>query len=176
MENFKYTKGVVDRYRLKEKSWWADITLSEDGFVNIQSDYGDYHYRWNDFGPCIKKFLIACDKGYLYSKFGMNLPGEFNFKETIKLIRKDIKEQRKDKVFSAEDCREYWDITEALKKEHYFSVNDWGHAVENSGLDRLYAGDLSSMPCVMDDNYPLTTFLTLIWPGFINILKEETKE
>jgi hypothetical protein len=169
----KCTKSTSERYTLREKSWWADIMVSPDGFVNIQSDYGDYHYRWGSFGDDIKKFLISCDKSYLYNKFGGLLPRMFNQKKSIERVRKDILEYRRNNTFNAEDCREFWDKTETLKIEHISSTEEWSRLVSDSDLSRMYDYDMSNIPCTTEDNYQLTAFLTIIWPEFTKILKNE---
>lgn len=170
----KCAKSTSERYTLREKSWWADIIVSQDGFVNIQSDYGDYHYRWGSFGDDIKRFLIGCDKSYLYNKFGGLLPRVFNQKESIQRIQKDILEYRRTNSFNAESCREFWDITESFNPNHISSTEEWSRVVSDSGLSRLYEYDVSSIPCVTEDNYQLTAFLTIIWPEFIKVLRNET--
>jgi hypothetical protein len=169
---FKCKKDFIERYHLRGDSWWADITISSDGVVNVQSDYGDYHYYWSSFGDDIKNFLIGCDYGYLYGKFGMGLSRVFNQKETIKRIRREILEYRRD-VPDPQSCRTFYDITKNLENENFFTTQDWAKAIEDSDLARMYDYDLSSMPCVTEDNQQLKTFLMEIWPKFIEVLKNE---
>jgi hypothetical protein len=169
----KCTKGLTERYTLRDKSWWADITVSPDGFVNIQSDYGSYNYSWRSFGDDIKKFLIGCDKSYLYNKFGGLLPRAFNQEKSIQRLRKDILEYRRNGTFSKEDCREIWDKTETLKLEGISSTEEWFRVVGDSDISRMYEYDISSIPCTTEDNYQLTAFLKEIWPEFVKILKNE---
>jgi hypothetical protein len=175
LSSVKCTRSSVERYTLREKSWWADITVSPDGFVNIQSDYGDYHYRWSSFGDDIKKFLIGCDYSYLYGKFGMTLPRIFNQGETIKRIRKDILESRKNNNLDAELCREAWtELGRIAVMEHTSSGEEWARVISDTCVNRIvYDYDLTNMPCVTEDNYQLKAFLTFIWPEFIKVLKSE---
>ena len=169
----KIEKSQVERWTISDKSLWADFTLSSDGFLNIQSDYGCYSYRWNSFGSDIKKFLIACDKCYLYSKLSSDLGREFNLAKSIKLIRKDIIEQRRVyQNYNAESCREFWDATKLIEKIGViFSAEGWYREIESSCLYRMYEEDVSSIPCETSDNYQLTQFLDKIWPVFIEELK-----
>jgi len=175
----KIKKQTIEKYSLKAEglpnSWWADIAIGQDGFVSIQSDYGDYNYFWNSFGKNIKEFLIGCDVSYLYGKFGPNLEREFDLKASIKELRKYILESRRTLAFDAKDCRVFWDATKDLERMSITSSDRWYEELCESDLDRLYEGDISYAPCVTSNNFHLTFFLKEIWPHFIACLKEELK-
>jgi hypothetical protein len=62
-------------YRYSEpSSGWFVAFMDELGFVCIQSDYGDYAYRWGSRGEGvgIRQFLLSCDTEYLLRKFSPN--------------------------------------------------------------------------------------------------------
>jgi hypothetical protein len=171
-------KSTASRYTLRDKGWWADITVSHDGFVNIQSDYGSYSYCWSAFGDSIFKFLCQCDTDYLYHKFGGLLPREFNIKKTVQAIKKDILEHRKeypDSVdFNPKFLRELWDRVSMFEREFIHDSNDFYRAVEESSqLPFFYGYDMSAIPVYTDHNFSLNAFLTKIWPEFIAVLKGE---
>ena len=179
------TKSVAERYTLRTQfskedvlthSWWADIMISQDGFVNIQSDYGDYCYRWDSFGRSIKEFLVDCDYSYLYGKFGRGLSKEFNYNASLKRIQQDILRFRKDTDIDEKDARKYWDIALIMKKLHCSDTTEWYQLLTENEMAVLYHCDLEYAPCVTDDNYQLKIFLKEIWPELIKILKEEINE
>lgn len=176
-------KSACEKYTLRSRDphWWAVIMISEDGFVSIQSDYGEYSYNWQSIGEqTIKEFLISCDKGYITNKFGGQLPKEFNIDKTRDNIKKDILEKRKGYDLSEEEARVFWDTCDTL---HASDKNDFLAAMEDSTFhDRrefclldLYDGDISSVEFVMEDSFQLKSFMNEIWPEFIGALKQELK-
>lgn len=60
----------VYRYVDPTNGWFVAF-MDEVGFVCIQSDYGDYAYRWGNRGEGvgIRQFLLGCDTNYLLRKF-----------------------------------------------------------------------------------------------------------
>jgi hypothetical protein len=86
-------KSLVQKFLLKkndkiEGSWWA-VFYVDSGLLSIQSDYGDYSYRWSSYGESFKDFLLSIDGHYLMTKLSGG-SREFMFDETIKRIKKDI--------------------------------------------------------------------------------------
>ena len=63
---------VIWRYDLPdEDSWggWALLVLSADGFFAAVSDYGNYAFRWTQFGPQdFRRFIAQVNPDYVYSK------------------------------------------------------------------------------------------------------------
>jgi len=166
-------KSNVDMYTLTSRSWWGQITVSEDGCLTVISDYGNYGYAWRSFGKSFKKFLITLDGSYLYNKLGRDVPKVFNSKETSQEIRTYIIECRRNKEISSEQAREFWDEVEEIEAmsdthEYCSFINHW-----SSSILKLYGEDPSSIPCVEDDNYQLTAFIEKIYPEFVKVLKEE---
>src|SRR5436309_2433761 len=109
-------KTVCERYVVRDgKSGWAVIMLDErGGMVSIQSDYGNYGYRWPYHGTkSFKLFLTQIDNHYLVRKLTMDMANreEFDSDATLKRFEKRAKEvileKRREQSFSfiAEDDR-----------------------------------------------------------------------
>ena len=166
----RINKTTVERYTLRSNKphWWADITISKDGFLNIQSDYGNFAYAWGSFGDDFKKFLMGCDNSYLGGKIGRDHPDEFNAADTLKAIKKDILEKRRLNDIKKEDARDVWDELRILGIDSRESLYR-----DLPMVSQFYDHDYSAIPCIMDRNYSITAFLEKCWPAFIEALKGE---
>jgi len=171
--NYTFEKKSSERYYIRsgEYSMWANIIISDDGFLDIQSDYGDYRYRWNFMGTDIKRFLISLDKGYLIKKLGMNLPKEFNADKTKKIILKDIIRNRRERKITKEETYDCWNWVK-FSLDFYSEITYCQSIVESPLCECLYH-DYESIPCVMEINFQLLLFLEKIWPMFKEILVKE---
>jgi hypothetical protein len=168
-------KSTTDRYTLrwKDRPWWAVFMVSEDGFLSVQSDFGDYSYRWPAPGQPFKEFLTDIDTHYLMGKFGRR--EEFNLTETLIQIQRDILEYRQEESITAEDAREAWDATMRLSNECDEDQSDFYHQLmrDTPILTIVYRGDYTSVPCVNEYPAMLRAFCANIWPAFIDTLKKE---
>lgn len=72
LSKFNLTKSTVEKYVLREipkNLSWATFTIdSEDGSIQIQSDWGEYSYRFGAPGPDFKRFLRKLGSDYLLNK------------------------------------------------------------------------------------------------------------
>jgi len=170
----KVTKSVSERYFLKDNHLWANITITEDGFVDIQSDYGDYSYRWSAMGTDVKRFLIGCDKDYIMCKFKYNCPDVFDSTGTEKAIIKAAKERKKNgeitKAF-LDELLEHLEYTDGWSDESEF----W-HDVNDHGIYDLVFESSCYVPCEHDTNPQLVSFMKEVWPHFIKQLKKEVED
>lgn len=179
-------KDVCDRYTIRSSHWWAVIMLTKDGFVSIQSDYGDYNYHWNARNDnTIQEFLISCDTHYLMEKFGGQLPKDFNCEKTIQNIKRDVLQQRRQNNINADRAAYYrnrindlslFDISTPQELMHEMlsvrpEVFEDKHV--SCSLLELYDNDPSAVPFEMENPYQLRTFFEKIWPVFIESLKDE---
>jgi hypothetical protein len=178
MEKIKVEKSVATRYTIRSRGdgchWWADITVSSDGFLNIQSDYGSYHYKWGSFGDSFNNFLITCSPSYVCNKFSYDTPDVFDEEETIKVFLREILDKRKQRDLSETDARECWDLVEEIhgcSNENEYTTFISTHT--NILLSKLYNDDWSSIPLIKVTNYQLSAFMKEVWPEFVKILKQE---
>ena len=168
-------KLVSDRYIIKSEKphWWAHFVISNDGFLDIQSDYGNYSYCWSSFGEDFKQFLVDCDDSYLIGKFGGSRKC-FNFEETVTNIISEILERRRDRNLTAELARDLFDTVNSL--DPVTSVGEFGMQLQETQINNvpeiLYSGDYSSIPVVMEDDPSLVSFMKIIWPHFTAIFEK----
>lgn len=176
----KLKKTQTETYNFKSDNpyWWASINISDDGFLNIQSDYGNYNYCWsafgNSFGNSFKKFLVDCNSQYIRDKLGIELEREFDSETTEKAIKKEIISMLRCKDISSENARECWNIANKIKRcisQHEFY--DLIYYKETEILHHIYFGDVSTIPVYTNVNSRLQFFMDIIWPEFIKELKSE---
>ncbi len=100
---------------------WAIFTLSEDlGTFSIQSDWGDYSYRWSMGAIAersLKHFLVDCNPDYIANKMAYNkefsFKSEFDFKSTQEKWRNIVLENH---GLSKEASKELLEAIENLEE------------------------------------------------------------
>jgi hypothetical protein len=121
-------KFTVREYEAKSYSFqfakgynWAIYTVNDHtGEFTIQSDWGDYTYRWNveHLGPrdnksTLHEFLAHAEPHYIVNKFGQNkhhtFRKQFDDAATKIDLFNSLCERRREKEISKEDAREAWD-------------------------------------------------------------------
>lgn len=135
------TKGQVEQYQLRgPHGAWAIITLDPRGIFQAVSDFGTYAYDgWGHHGcASFKHFLVGLrDADYFISKVcgmdgGRSGPGRagtvFSWDRTIKQIRRDVLERRRDGRLGRHTARECWDEIELI--EHGYDATYFVMSVE----------------------------------------------
>lgn len=54
-------------------AWLADVLYTEDGILAIDSDYGNFCYRWRMTNETMSDFLLRIGPDYLASKLEMSM-------------------------------------------------------------------------------------------------------
>lgn len=170
--NFK--KSLVERYYFKEDWTYADVHISDDGSLMIRSDYGDYAYKWGSFGNDFKRFLIGIGTDYLINKLGGSNSYIFDFDATIKSIKKEIIEYRRDGN-SIEEVREIWDEIESIDSNNNKDVF-FMNIMDTKYYDIICCNDPCNIPTQDEVNPHLNSFTKEIWPCFIEELKKEKED
>jgi len=172
-------KGQTETYALrwKDKHWWAIFYVDDaHGALSIQSDFGDFSYRWGAPGNCFKTFLTGLDDHYLMEKLshGTNHGRYFYDMESVerlkKLVRQKCDEQGKSyEVY--EDAIEEIDGYDCRDSNLFFHL-----AYTNDDLAGLLKeGDPHEIgDCIVTGFSPhLKQFVEKLWPGFVAVLKQE---
>lgn len=178
--DYQFTKSISEKYciRLPKMNGWAIIFLDEkNGTLSVHSDFGNWAYSWTSIGqPSLKHFLIECDTDYVSSKF-VGSKRFVNVEETIKAIKADIIEKRKNNECTEEEARRaidelgYLDCGEATVNDFCSSI-----ALECSHLYKVYNYDMADVPIRTEYESGINCFMKAIWPVFIEILKEEIQK
>lgn len=146
--------------------------ITEDGFLSIHSDFGDYNYRWSAFGDSFKSFLIGVDQSYLMGKLSQR--DEFNEKDTFNQISSEICSYRRDQLISFKESDGLLKEVEYLRRHCGPFREEYYRMVESlPGLMGFYNHDMASFPCSMNYSHSIRSFCEHIWPAFIETLKEE---
>lgn len=165
-----------ERFVLKSDNphWWANIIISPDGFLDIQSDYGSYSYCWGSFGDDFKAFLTGCDNSYLLRKFGKERT-EFDAEKTVSAIKKDIIKVRQDRYIDAEEARALWDSIWDFCSEP--TLETFAAELMHTDLfQEIYSSDPTAIPIAREADPSACAFLEKIWPHFITELKKPTDD
>lgn len=104
----------------------ATFTLDEaSGQVSINSEYGDFSYRWTSIGSqSLAAFLCSLDIDYFMNKAASAAWQEIDFDATIAGIKAQIIETRLERgALSKESARAAWDEIEGIDEDAAKSVD-----------------------------------------------------
>lgn len=179
MENLEFTikKTQVECYKIRQETTiasWADITIDSPGIgsgrIMIASDYGDWQNYWGAVGGSFKEFLTRIDKHYVAGKFGANR--WFDQKATVKFMKKQIIDYRRDNDIDCEKARDMWNDLKELEEyddPQVFSIR----AFDSEHLSYLFdCGPELFYDCTPGFN----AFWEIVWPVFIDQLKQEISQ
>ena len=131
------TRPTAYSFRFKREGW-AIFTLNDETCeFSIQSDWGVYGYRWHQGGlpsRTLTEFVATAGPDYLIGKLQLgtqstNLEDVVDSDATLRVVRKEIREQRLDGRITKSEARELWN-----------SADEWNDA----GFDYAACGpDLS---------------------------------
>lgn len=182
---YDLTKSMVENYYIQIKGdgrmrcMWANITLSENGVFNAQTDCGDFSYRWSAFGDCFKSFLIRTSDEYLYNKLmGTSRKENVDLLATVNNIKSDIIRLRKEEEISEFDARYAWDDTKEILKEYHngFSLNDelfYGLIQQSVGISDIYEDIYDEIQVNFKPNAEVKAFCEVVMPVLRIILQKE---
>jgi hypothetical protein len=122
---------------------WAEIVLSSGGFFAAVSDYGNYAFAWRHHGePDFRIFVanIAADPSYVAGKLGpcSGRPYPVDYEVTVKAIREEILQKRRNARLTKEQARHEWDLSDTLESESCdFGLADWHRETSISDASEL---------------------------------------
>jgi len=175
---FKVEKTTSKVYTLRfddHRDWFIQATIIEErGYLALHTSHGDWQYRWGSPGMPFKQFLTTLDDGYLMGKLGQR--NFFEGDKSVKQIKRDIIEKRKETDISAEEARSFYDFLvkpygiDASSIEMFHRSFD-----EETGcnlIEKIYES-IMYVPCYMDYDPSLRYFVENMWPSFTQALKDE---
>lgn len=163
--------------RWKGRPWWAIFYVDEaHGALSIQSDFGDYSYRWGAPSKPFKKFLSELDDGYLKIKLshGTDHDRYFYERESFKKLREAVDKRCKERGFTKKQRKKYDDAVEEIDEYDCRSEDLFSHLIyHNEDLVELFdpyeIGDF----IVKGYSPRLEQFVEKIWPSFVDALKAD---
>lgn len=159
---------------------YALITLTDlhenAGNIAIESDYGSWGYTWGSMGGNIREFILRTGKGYLMDKFTYGDHPDravFNMDKTIKRIKSDIIEARKQDEIEADFARLLYNLAEELYNNAPDSSEGLYLYAEVNCEEMFDFYDWESFPIVVEKGYGLRAFMDEVLPVFKDILRKE---
>lgn len=170
----KFEKSICEKYviHLDHLQGWAIIFLDKTT-VSIHSDYGNWSYSWTNHGcESLKRFLVQTELDYLGNKF-CNGKTESDYKDSIKRIRQDVIQYRKEEYITKEEAR---DALDHLKNDdlELYSTNDdlfLTTLLQEKVFYKIY--EESGFPITKKLPRQFEMFYERIWKVFIEELKKE---
>ncbi len=159
---------------------YALITLTDlhenAGTISIESDYGNWSYMWGSMGGNIRRFILRTSEDYLMDKFTYNNHKDrdcFRFDKTIKRIKKEIIQARKEMEIERVEAREMYNEVDDLdsnapdNKDAFYMYAD-SHCPK---LFEFY--DWESFPIETEYGHSLQSFMKEVLPVFKDIIRKE---
>jgi hypothetical protein len=118
----KYYETTKRSFCFQFKAGWAHFTVDDKtGEFSVQSDWGDYAYRWHVGAigeSSMYEFLANVDAHYIVDKLGYGEPREFRkeYQEdaTRKALQREVCSQRRRDCISKEDARVVYDELDSM--------------------------------------------------------------
>ena len=182
--NTEVNRSLTETYKVYiDSRWQATIMIEESsGLLSIQSEYGHFSHYWGTSGRAkgntFKQELLRFGLDYVQNKLGYNdnLGDWFDFDKTVKEIKRNIVESRKDGSIDSGKARTFWDEINELEEGN--TTSEFGSLIYETGLfEGLYSGDYCSIPIITGTHPRLEKFMDLIYPIFkAELAKELTLE
>lgn len=157
---------------------WATFMINNDvGTLSIQSDWGDWSYRWGTGSLGSPTLLIALrdrfDQWYVANKLFGGKTSAYDPYKTEESFKKKLLEARRRRDISKEDASELWYELDRVPWENvdalYYSLPS--DEVFNKVFGSEWFFDLEESPL---PSYEV--FLELLHPALIKCLKERTHD
>jgi len=117
LKSFSFHRADVYSFRFNHYGWAIFTVCNDTGELSIQSDWGDWSYRWSHAGigegRTLAGFLAIADKHYLSRKL---MPDEQrkvpDYESTLESLREVILEKRRSDSIDKCWAREMWNEAE----------------------------------------------------------------
>lgn len=195
----KISKQSVTKYKVRPEkaSEWMEATLESwdgGGVLDIQSDYGNWGYRWCATGyKDFREFLCKIDRWYLFGKLSHADQYLFDEVATTKQLKKEVLEARKnDRSGDADIYREIFDFIDGIpsnvtcERSLYDYIQDkttyLQYSLSNSKteindvLSECGLSDLSCLSILRMDNPLHTKFFEELWTPLKEHWKKELQD
>lgn len=125
-----FTTSTAKSYRWVFNDGWLIVTINDETCeLNIQSDWGNYGYRWSPGGwgtdESFTGFVARMYPDYMLGKFQLgtqskNLEDVIDTDATLKKLRKQICSDRRSKDLTDAEARELWEQADAWEREDFY--------------------------------------------------------
>lgn len=168
----------IERYDIRTgNGWdWAVVCISKTGLFMVESSYGNYAHWWSNHGrETFKHFILELERDphYVMSKFGRR--DSFELEPTIKEMKRQLLEYRRQGNWTKEDTRYAYDTIKNELSE-INSADLFIQQVYKDDLLKEFYQDFDSLPIVYDYDIQLRGFMKHIFPIFVEEIKKELKQ
>lgn len=168
------TKTTCELYKIRglPQLGWAGISIDaaeEHGRISVSSDYGNFANFWSHCGMPFKKFLANIEIGYFAGKVGLDR--WFDHERTVKELRTDILQRRRERGLTKEVAALAWD---KVVNELAYESNEapfLAIAYNCDALWGMYDGGEFPIRTTIDPMFQ--SFWKNCWPVFLEYLKQE---
>jgi hypothetical protein len=181
---YRVEKTTSEVYTIRfddHRDWFIQATIIEDrGYLALHTSHGDWQYRWGSPGKSFKHFLTTLDDSYLMGKLGQR--DFFEGNDTVKQIKNDVIEKRKQTDISAEDARTFINFVSPTKRRYgayYLDISNvemfhrsLDEEIGRNLIEKIY-GEITYVPCYMGYDPSLRYFVKNLWPSFVEELNKE---
>lgn len=182
MDTKKYTSEnlIAEQYVLRwSSSGWAVVFIDEAyGCISIQSDFGDYSYRWTSRGKdTLKQFIIGTkgDPDYVMRKFCMTgRHRDFDLDSTIKHFKEDVLRARREGDLTKYQAGDCWYDIKKLEDEEPNDANLCGYMLINGSYKHLVEHMYPDwdFPIYKEYSSNLKRFMEVVWPRIIDLFEK----
>lgn len=150
-------------YRVRNKTAWARIWITDDGCFTCLSDYGDYGHWWTHPGCEFRKFLCKVELDYLIGKLSKGKRVRDD-EETEKAIRRHICQVRRASYMTKEEAADEWAL---VGSTDFGDDGDIHHWFEETAITDAHELIMYQAP------RQVVAFVNNIWPLFVQQLQAE---
>lgn len=166
MDNIKFWRYYIPPVDRIEG--WGIFLLDSTGMFAAVTDYGNYAYMWDHHGKKdFREFVAGLAKSPYYV-LGKVAKKDYSGKETIKAIKEDILDNRRDGSYTKEFARREWDLLKNTDDmDSVFGFKEWYDNTHVSDASELYS---------MDWSLQAKAFATKLMPRLAEALKDELRK
>jgi hypothetical protein len=151
------------------------------GEIVIHSSFGTWGHTWGACAVPFKQFLAEVEFDYVFTKFMGTELRRFDGEVTLREVRREILEQRRNNRTTTDEAREAWDLVAEEESRIESSETDCGYALHDiaSSLSddhpmHDYFADPMSWPRCTKPDIQAVGFWRELWPLFIEAIKAES--
>jgi hypothetical protein len=154
-------------------SGWAIVFIDDEtGVVSMQTDWGNYSYRWGSPGGPLKEFLLKCDASYLIGKFAQGERDYFDQGETRKECLKRVLEKRRFRWITSSEAREAYDEVKKMDLDSpeavFYTIQDQAPTF----YEKVLCECSYDLPIIKDYSPRVVGFFREVWPLIKHQLRE----
>lgn len=153
--------------RAHDNFGWARIWVTDDGWISIMSDYGNYGHIFDAPGCEFRRFLSNAYEGYITDKLAYGSREVIRAEESVARVRKRICEWRRENILTRERAREEWELIDRYQdlEDPCNQVHWYEETTFNEPYD-LFVYERAALPRIRE-------FMKQCWPIFVAQLNAE---